>query len=209
MNVIFDGLDLGDAVMKVSKALGVKAANQALEGIKIIAKNDTLTFLASDLELSIQKTIKADVLMEGETVVVGKYFVEFASKLKNEQIELCHLDDGGLQIKYGDSESELQVYPVENYPYIEKDEDGNFIIMTQSELKDIVDKITFSCSNDDSRPILKGCLFEVAGGELTNVALDGFRMAVMKRKVETNGDFSAIIPARTLIEISRLLDKND
>ena len=58
MKVICDGLDLSDAVLKVSKALSVKAANPVLEGIKITAQGETLTLLATDTELTIQKTIK-------------------------------------------------------------------------------------------------------------------------------------------------------
>ena len=123
MKVICDGLDLSDAVLKVSKALSVKAANPALEGIKITAKGDSLTLLATDLELTIERKIKADVLMEGETVVVGKYFVDFVKKLEKEQVELSRLYDAQLQIKYSDSESELQVYPVQSFPVIEKKED--------------------------------------------------------------------------------------
>ena len=209
MKLICDGLDLSDAVLKVSKALSVKSANPVLEGIKITAKGDSLILLASDMELTIEKRIKADVLMEGETVVVGKYFVEFVKKLEKEQIELCKLDEGGLHIKYSDSESELQVFPVENFPKIEKTDDGEFVELKQSELKKIIERTVFSVSSDDSRPILKGCLFEVENGTLTTVALDGFRMAVCKKEVNASGNFKAIIPARTLLEIMRLLDKDD
>ena len=208
MKLICDGLDLSDAVLKVSKALSVKAANPVLEGIKITAKGDTLTLLASDMELTIEKKIKADVLMEGETVVVGKYFVDFAKKLEKEQVELSRLFDGGLQIKYSDSESELQVFPVENYPKIEKEIDGSFFEISQADLKQVVERATFSCSADDSRPILKGCLFEIVDNKLTTVALDGFRMAVIKKNVISSGDTKAVIPARALSEIVRLLDKD-
>ncbi len=209
MKLICDGLDLSDAVLKVSKALSVKAANPALEGIKIVAKGDSLTLTATDLELTIEKTIKADVLMEGETVVVGKYFVEFAKKLEKEQVELCRLDDGGLQIKYSESESELQVFPVENFPIIEKDGEGKKIELTESAFKEAVDKVIFSCSQDDSRPILKGVLFEIEDGLLTTVALDGFRMSVVKTDVVSEENFKAVIPSRTLQEITRLLDKDE
>ena len=209
MKLICDGLDLSDAVLKVSKALSTKSANPVLEGIKITARGDSLSLLATDMELTIEKRIKADVMMEGETVVVGKYFVDFAKKLENEQVELCRLDDGQLQIKYSDSESELQVFPVENYPKIEKEKDGNYFELSQEDFKKIVERTVFSCSGDDSRPILKGCLFEISGGNLTAVALDGFRMAVVKKQVAASGDFKAIIPARTLNEITRILDKDD
>lgn len=209
MKIICDGLDLSDAVLKVSKALSVKAANPILEGIKITAKGDTLTLLATDMELTIEKTIKADVLMEGETVVVGKYFVDFVKKLEKEQVELSRLFDGQLQIKYSDSESELQVFPAENFPKIEKEDGVDYFEIKQSQLKDVVEKTAFACSSDDSRPILKGCLFEIQDNSLTGVALDGFRMAVVKKEVTASGNMKAVIPARTLQEITRLLDKED
>ncbi len=209
MKLICDGLDLSDAVLKVSKALNVKSANPVLEGIKITAKGDTLTLLATDMELTIEKTIKAEVLMEGETVVVGKYFVEFAKKLEKEQVELCRLNDGQLQIKYSDSESYLQVFPVDNYPRIERAIDGDYFEILQKDLKKVIERAVFACSSDDSRPILKGCLFEVVNGGLTVVALDGFRMAVVKKEVTASGDLKAVIPSRTLSEITRLLDKDD
>ncbi len=209
MKLICDGLDLSDAVLKVSKALSVKSANPVLEGIKITAKGDTLTLLATDMELTIEKTIKADVLMEGETVVVGKYFVDFAKKLEKEQVELSRLFDGQLQIKYSDSESELQVFPIESFPKIEKDSDGESFEISQLDFKSIVERTAFACSTDDSRPILKGCLFEIVDGKLTGVALDGFRMAVVKKEVNATGNIKAVIPSRTLQEITRILDKDD
>ncbi len=209
MKLICDGLDLSDAVLKVSKALSVKSTNPILEGIKITARGDRLTLLATDTELTIEKTIKADVLMEGETVVVGKYFVDFAKKLEKEQVELCRLYDGGLQIKYSDSESELQVFPVENYPKFEKDENGAYFEISQAEFKKVVERTVFACSTDDSRPILKGVLFEIEDNLLTGVALDGFRMAVIKKEIKASQNMKVVIPARALNEIMRLLDKDD
>ena len=209
MKLICDGLDLSDAVLKVSKALAVKTSNPVLEGIKISAYGDTLTLFATDMELTIEKRIKAEILMEGETVVVGKYFVELAKKLEKEQVELCKIDDGQLQIKYSDSVSELQVYPIENYPKIEKTDKGNSFSITRKEFKKLIERTAFSCSIDDSRPILKGCLFEIENNILTVVSLDGFRMSVDKKEVEASGNFKAVIPSRTLNEISKLLESDE
>ena len=42
------------------------------------------------------------------------------------------------------------------------------------------------------------------------VALDGFRLAVCKKVIkESSGDIKAIVPSRALVEITRLLDKDD
>ncbi len=209
MKVICDGLDLSDAVLKVSKALPVKAVNPILEGIKLVALGDSLTLIATDMELTLEIKIKADVLMEGETVVVGKYFVDFIKKLEKEQVELSQLYDGQLKIKYSDSESELQVFSSDNYPKFSDNNNDNYFSLNQGEFKKIIDKTTLACSSDDSRPILKGCLLEVKDNLLTTVALDGFRMAVCKKEITASKDFSAIIPARTLIEITRLLSEDN
>lgn len=209
MKVICDGLDLSEAVLVVSKALAIKSPNPILEGIKLTAKDDTLTLLATNLELTIEKTIKADVLMEGETVVVGKYFVDFAQKLEKEKVELCQLYDSKLQIKYSLSESELSVYEPDSFPKFEQESKDNFIEINQGEFKKIVDKTTLACSTDDSRPILKGCLFEVSDNLLTAVALDGFRMAVYKKEIVTTKNFKVIIPKSTLDSIIRLLDNEN
>lgn len=208
MKVICDGLDLSEAVLKVSKALAVKSPNPVLEGIKIIAKDESLTLIATDLEITIEKKIKADILMEGETVVVGKYFVDFAKKLEKEQVELSKLYDSNLQIKYSDSESELSVYDAESFPTQNKTEEEYFEILG-SELKKLVERTVIACSVDDSRPILKGCLFDITDGILTTVALDGFRMAVVKKEVNASGNIKAVIPAKALLEIVRLIEKDD
>ena len=52
-------------------------------------------------------------------------------------------------------------------------------------------------------------MFEIKENLLTTVALDGFRMSVCKKQVNASGDFSAIIPSRTLNEIVRLLEKEE
>ena len=210
MKVICDGLDLSDAVLKVGKALGVKKTNPVLEGIFLKAKGDNLTLIATDTELTIEKTIRADVMMEGETVVTGKYFSEFVKKLENEQVELSLTEENLLKIKYSDSESEMQCFSAEEFPKTDKKIDENYFVMKQSDFKRIINMTVFACSQDDSRPILKGVLFEIADARVTAVALDGFRLSLARADVSAfSAAMKAIIPARTLGEIARLLDKDD
>ena len=72
MLVSCHGIELSDAFMSVSKAISNKITNPILEGIKIVAEDDTLTFSATDTELSIEKKIKANIKTEGEAVVPYK-----------------------------------------------------------------------------------------------------------------------------------------
>ena len=98
MKVLCDGLDLADAVVAVSKAIGVKTVNPILEGIKIVADENTLTLSATDLELFIEKKIRAEVKIEGEVVVPGKFLSDYVRKLSGEKVELNLVDKSKLSI---------------------------------------------------------------------------------------------------------------
>jgi DNA polymerase-3 subunit beta len=206
MKIVCDGLDLSEAVLKVSKAAAAKTTNPVLEGIKLEAKKNILILTATDLEIAIEKKIRADVIEEGEALVPARYFSDFVKKLSNQQIELFLNDKKQLTIKYMDSVGILQCLPVEEYPRISKVEEGENFIMLQPELKDLINKTIFSVSQEDSRPILKGCLWEIKDCNMTAVALDGYRLALVNKALEKQtGEFNLIVPARSLGEIGKML----
>ena len=66
-------------------------------------------------------------------------------------------------------------------------------------------------ATDDARPIFTGVLATFAGDKLTFAAADGFRLSVRSATLSqsTAGDFSVIIPARTLSELGRILPDGD
>ena len=50
MKIVCDGLDLSEAILKVSRGISNKTTNPILEGIKLTAEEDYLTLSATDLE---------------------------------------------------------------------------------------------------------------------------------------------------------------
>lgn len=210
MKLICNGNDLADAVGKVYKAVSTRTTNPMLEGIRLKAEQGTLTLVATDLELAIERSIIADVKAEGEAVVPGRFFAEFVKKLNREQIELDLDDSYRLRIRYMDSEGTLQCMSALEYPSIYELTDAQYFRIQQKEFKDLINKITFSVSMDDSRPILKGVLLELDDVSVTGVALDGYRMARCSKPIEkTTAMMSAIVPARCLNEIARLMGDSE
>lgn len=210
MQVVIDGLDLSDAVLKVSKAISNKTTNPILEGIKLVAEEDKLILSATDLDLSIEKKIKADVKIEGETVVPGKFFTEFIKKLSNEKIELELNENNRLKIKYIDSESFIQCFVTDEYPSFNVIDSNEKFSISQTNLKNLINKSIFSVAVDDTRPILKGALIEIGTQDVKAVALDGYRLAMVTETIKAstiNG--GVIVPARSLNEISKLIDDSD
>ena len=148
--------------------------------------------------------------MEGEAVIPGRIFADFTKKLEAEDDIELSVEDGKLKISYSGSESFMQALSADEYPVLKREKNKSSFVIKQKAFKDIINKTSFACSQDDSRPILKGCLLEVNDDILNCVALDGFRLAVCKKAIkESSGDIKAIVPSRALVEITRLLDKDD
>ncbi len=209
MLVSCQGLELSEAFLRVSKAISNKTANPILEGIKIIAEEDTLTMSATDTELSIEKKIKADVKAEGETVVPGRFITEFVKKLTNTQIELEVNEKNQMIIRYEDSESMIQCYNPVEYPGFKRIESDEYFGISQKDFKTCVNKTIFSVALDDSRPILKGVLFDINNNELNVVALDGYRLARVKKTINSHMVKSIVVPSRSLNELSKLIEDSD
>ena len=208
MKFVCDGMILSDAALTVSKACAVKTITPILECIKLRAENDGLTLTAYDGEISIEKKILAEVLEEGEFCVNGKTFADFVGKIASFEVVIAS-DEKGVLIRYADSESYMQALSSADFPRLgdRSTEGKNYFETMESDLKNLIAKTVFCCATDESRPILKGCLLEAKDGKLTATALDGFRMACSYCEAgEGSGEMKLVCPARTLTEISRMLD---
>lgn len=210
MKVFCHGLDLADALIKVSRAISAKRTIPILEGILIKAQGSTLTITATDLEIGIEKVINADVKKDGEVVVPGKEIVDFVRTLTGEQIELDGTSNSELKIRYKDSEYGIKLFQADEFPPLrEVGEEISFSIV-QKELKDLIAKTKICASTDDTRPILKGCLLEISQNKITGVTLDGYRLAVCEKALESNtGETEVVVPVKTLDEISKLLEDDE
>ncbi len=209
MKIICEGLDLSDALLKVSKACSTRTTNPILECVKITAENDGITLIATDGEISIRRKMRAEVLEEGAVCVPGKFFADFIKRLENEQITLSTEQDC-VQIRYADSESSMQMLNADDFPAIEANIGENRVELLTKDLKELIAKTTFCCAQDDSRPILKGVLIRTQDGRICFTALDGYRMAVCKKEIlSLHGEISIICPGRTLNEIGRMLGADE
>ncbi len=210
MKLYCNGLDLADSFAKVTKAISGKSNIPILEGVKITALGNTLTLTASDTEITIENTINAKILLEGEIVVPGKLMSELVRKMGSQQVELECLDEKILNIKYMDSVSKIMLFRADEYPKFIDNNFDNVFSMMQNQFKDMVNKTAFCAAPDDSRPVLKGCLMKIKGKEISMIAIDGLRLAITKQPLSVpSGDFKVIVPARALNEISKLSNDND
>ena len=198
---------LSKTLNTVSKAVSTRTTLPVLKGILLEAKEDgTLTLTASDLEISIQKTISVNVEEPGSAVVVSKLFGDIIRKLPNEEILLEQAEDGSILIRTHSSEFTVVSLPVDEFPKIgDQEEEREHLIFDAEIFKDMVKQTSFAASVDESKGVLVGVLTEIHPQSVSMVALDGYRLAVSTEKMNSGQENHFIISAKIINEISKII----
>jgi len=202
---------LSKALNIVSKAVSTRTTLPVLKGILLEAKEDgTLILTASDLEISIQKKIDADVEVPGSAVVISKLFGDIIRKLPNEEIIIEKKEENSIVIKTNSSEFTVISLPVDEFPKIgEKDPAAETLSFDRKIFIDMVKKTGFAASIDEAKGILVGILTEINKESVNMVALDGFRLALAKENMTSSDENKFIISAKIMNEISKIVIDDD
>ncbi|MDO4488218.1 MAG: DNA polymerase III subunit beta [Eubacteriales bacterium] len=200
-----------NAINIAGRAVSVKTTMPILECLLITATEGGVKMMANDMELAIETTVPADscVVMEpGVIAVDAKLFGDIVRKIAlNEDSEILITSDGSLvEIKGEKSLFRIQEKDPDQFPELPMVNENKYINISEFTLKDIIKDTIFSIAANDSNKMMTGELFEVKDGMLKVVSLDGHRISV--RNTALNGEyenFKAIIPGKTLNEISKIL----
>ncbi len=206
MKFTCDQTNLVKALNTVSKAVTARTTIPILKGILLSLEGNTLTLTASDLEISIEKTIEVKGIENGSLVVSAKLFSDIIRKLPNETISIEGNENEKTIIKTSSSQFTIVSIQADEFPRIGAvEEEQERFIFDKDILREMIRKTTFCASVDESKGIIVGVLIERDGENLTMVALDGFRMAVVKENIGTGRESKIIISAKLLSEISKII----
>ncbi|OGC54718.1 DNA polymerase III subunit beta [candidate division WWE3 bacterium RIFCSPHIGHO2_01_FULL_48_15] len=187
----------------VARIASSKSALPVLENVLLEAQKGVLTISASNLETSIKTNVGAKVEEVGATTVPARILVSLVSNLPAGKLELDAQRDI-LTLKTEGVSSKVNGLPAAEFPAFS--EEGKKIFALEAKVfKEAVTQVSFAAAADESRPILTGLLLKLTNGILTLTGVDGFRLAEKEVKAEGDG-ISLVIPARSLVEVARLID---
>lgn len=208
--------DLLEAVNIAGRAIPAKTTMPILTCFLIEAAGDGIFFSANDTELAVRTQIapeKCEVYENGNIAVEARLFNEIIRKISLEEgAEVLITSDGSLvEISSGNSLFRIQEKDPDQFPDLPEVKGDRYISLSQFTLKEIIRETIFSIAANDSNKMMTGELFELKEGKLRAVTLDGHRISI--RNTVLNGtyeEFKAIIPGKTLIEISKVIaDDNE
>jgi DNA polymerase-3 subunit beta len=200
---------LSKALNTVSKAVSSRTTIPVLKGILIEAFSDgNLKLAASDLDLSIEKTIPVNVWEEGSIVVSAKLFIDIIKRLPNEEIEIEE-EEGSVTIKCLASEFNIVGQSADEFPSIGIINEEKGIKIDREILKEMIKRTSFAASIEEAKGIIVGVLLEMDEEGIVMVALDGFRMAVTREYIRNKERVNVIIAARILNEINKIFSEEE
>ena len=100
---------------------------------------------------------------------------------------------------------------VEDFPNISLDESKNPIKLDSLKFKEVINKTSFACSLQESRPLLTGVNIKVQGDLFECTATDSYRLSKVTLKLDKvyNENINVVIPARNINEFVKIIDDGE
>ncbi len=201
--------DLVSAVSNVSRAVSAKASIPALEGVLIKAYNNNLNISGYNLEIGITTDVEATIKEEGEIVLSARLFLDIVRRLP-EEIVMIETDDRLVTyITCGKVDYQIVGMSSVEYPDLPTFQQTDGITLNANVLRDMIRQTVYAVSDNNSKPIYTGSLFEISDGVLRIVAIDGFRMAIRSENVDSESKTSFVVPGKTQLEVLKLITDDD
>ena len=193
------------AISTTSRAVSPKSSIPALEGI-LLEADEELRLTGYNLETGIRTTVPAEIRTKGTLVLGARLFGEIIRKLPDDIVEFT-AEHYMVNIKCGMSEFNILGTDPEEFPELPTVEYQNSLEIGQNKLKSMISQTLFAVSDNESRPIHTGSLFEVDQKGLTIVSVDGYRLALRHETIERKEgaeEFSFVVPGAALSEVEKI-----
>jgi DNA polymerase III subunit beta len=206
MKIICEKNKLINSINIVLKAISSKTTMPILKCLIIQVKSDTIKLIANDMEIGIETILEGNIIEPGTIALNAKVFSEIVRKLSNSDITIETDENHKTTILSDKSKFNIYGLSAEEFPYLPNIEKKNPIVLSQFSLKEVIRQTVFSISDNNNSKVMLGELFEINDNNLKVVSLDGHRISIRNIQLTDNyEDIKAIVPGKTLIEISKIL----
>ena len=171
-----------------------------ISGLKIIAKDNYVTFIGTNLEVELIKKIEANVEIEGEIVIKHNLLLEYI-KLLDEETVAFTLNNGFINIH----QAEFSILDAQSYPIIEMVNKNELLEIEGDRFIKLLEKAKFAASQS-AENIQINCVRAVfKNDELNLVSTDSYRLLFLKENINCLENKEMSIPMETVNTLCKLL----
>jgi len=196
---------LRQAVAAVQNVTEVRISNPVVENILLRAEEGRVQVFATDLSLDVQFSIEADVKKAGEAGIPARLAQGMVRELYDPEVSIT-TEKGALRVRCGRNEFRMHMVDTEEFPRFEPVEGGAVVEMEAAVLRDVLRKTVFATTSEQGAFQLDGV--RMSGGEgdsVDFVATDGRRLSKVSVQGISAADAVALVPAKAMQELGRLL----
>ncbi|WP_455478808.1 DNA polymerase III subunit beta [Bartonella sp. B10] len=215
MRITVDRNQLFKSLSRVHRVVERRNTVPILSNVLIDADNGSVQLKATDLDLEITESFKANIEQAGATTVPAHLLYDIVRKLSGGSEVVLSVDmsqAGTMSVISGCSNFQLQCLPKTDFPESLPGKFGYCFSIPASSLRRLFECTQFAISTDETRYYLNGVYFHVVEDgvlKLRLVATDGHRLAQvdMEAPSEIDGMPGIIIPRKAVGELQRLLSE--
>lgn len=198
--------NLSKALSVCGRVVSTRGSLEILSNLMLSTENGRMKISATNLEVGINYWIGGKIEKEGDITIPARLFTDVVNSIISEKIEIT-VDELDVHIKSENDKLTIKGLPAEDFPIIPTIKDEETFSIEANELKDALNLVNFAAAIDESRPVLSGIYFQIEEDKLTLAATDSYRLAekVLKLAKKTSKKYEVIVPAKTMIELARVL----
>ena len=195
------------------RAIGSKSINPVLLCFKIEVNENGLEITSSNSDIAIWTTLPVTYnekeivrnIIPGAVLVNAYTLMEFTRKGEGEELTL-ELIDNTAKITVGKLSASLVCINSDEYPNISFEKVSEPFTISCTDLIQLIDQTSFAALNKETRPILTAVNLRMENQKLTATATDSARLSRKIIKTDQELFFNCNVPAKTLTEITKMLD---
>ncbi len=197
-----------EAVSHLQRAVGTKTSMPVLEGILISAEQGKITLISYNLEMGMKKEIYAKCDEEGDIVINARLLADILRRMNGLQVEISADSKLNCNIKSGEATFDIMGMAATDFPEMPTVSDGNLFSVEGKLLSNMVKSTFFATAqNEGAKPILTGINISVSNSVLQLVAIDGYRLAIRKEKINCEKELSFTVSGKAIGEAVKLIDE--
>jgi DNA polymerase III subunit beta len=192
--------NLLSALARVTRIIPVKPQLPIIQNVLLSTENKRLKLVATSLEITETAWVGSKVEKEGGVCVPARLLLEFVSSLPKGAVQLTE-KDGNIAVQCVGFRALIPGVPASEFPPVPILEKKHEVVMEKKGILEAIERVVFSASADEGRPLLTGVRILQKGGETVFAATDGYRLSVKRMPLSTKEGLDFLVPGRALSEV--------
>jgi len=177
-----------------------------LKCVLLNAEGDELLLTANDTAMGIETRMDADIRENGSVAIDASLISSIIRKLSDDVVTIESDSSNAVTIRCGSTNLTISGRGTDEFIYLPEVDSVNHVYLSQFTLREMVNQVIFSIADSDSNAAMSGVYVEILGDRLRMTTLDGHRISIRVSALKENfNESSAIIPGKTLNDISKIL----